>query len=95
MKILGEIMETHGGMNYWNTLEAVEADISASGFLFTAKRRPVLDHVRMRASTGEPRFTRAQRYQPVSLGFRKEILQYCRKVGYVIMQYEKGRRMEI
>jgi len=57
MKILDEICEAHGGMDYWNTLEAVEADISAAGFLFTAKRRPVLDHVRMRASTREPRFT--------------------------------------
>ena len=57
MKILEEIIEAHGGMDYWDTLEAVEADISAAGFLFMAKRRPVLDHIRMRASTREPRFT--------------------------------------
>ena len=56
MKVLDEIIEAHGGMAYWNTLEAVEADISAAGFLFTAKRRPALVRVRMRAWTREPRF---------------------------------------
>jgi hypothetical protein len=54
--LLDRIIEAHGGMSYWNSLEAVDAVISASGFLFTAKRRPVLDHVRMRAWTREPRF---------------------------------------
>jgi hypothetical protein len=57
MKILQEIFEAHGGMDYWQSLEALDAEISASGFLFTVKRRPVLKHVRMRAYTREPRFT--------------------------------------
>jgi hypothetical protein len=56
MKIVHEAIEAHGGMDYWNSLEALEMDISASGFLFTAKRRPALRRVRMKAATREPRF---------------------------------------
>ena len=57
IRILHEALEAHGGMGYWNSIGALDAEISARGFLFTAKRRPVLDHVRMRAYTYEPRFT--------------------------------------
>ena len=54
--IVKEVIQTHGGADRWNSLEALEADISARGFLFTTKRRPVLNHVRVRASTREARF---------------------------------------
>jgi hypothetical protein len=54
--IVKEVIEAHGGMGYWRGLEALEAESSARGFLFTAKRRPVLDHLRVRAYTREPRF---------------------------------------
>ena len=57
MQIVHEAVEAHGGMSYWNSLEALEAEISARGFLFTAERRTVLRRVRMRAATREPRFT--------------------------------------
>jgi hypothetical protein len=57
IKILHEIIEAHGGMAYWNGIGALDLEISARGFLFTAKRRPALNHVRMRAYTYEPRFT--------------------------------------
>ncbi len=56
-QIVKEIIEVHGGLEYWNSLEALEAEISASGFLFTAKQRPVLKRVLMRASIREPRFS--------------------------------------
>lgn len=56
MNLLEQVIAAHGGAAYWDGLEAVEAVISASGFLFTAKRRPVLRQVRMRAWTREPRF---------------------------------------
>jgi len=56
MQVVREAIEAAGGMEYWNSLTAVEAEISAKGFLFLAKRRPVLERVRMRASTTEPRF---------------------------------------
>ena len=52
--IVKEVIEAHGGADRWNTLEALDAEISAWGFLFTAKRRPVLNHVRVRASTRLP-----------------------------------------
>lgn len=57
MQTVNEAIEAHGGMDYWNSLDALETEITAQGFLFTAKRRPVLRRVRMRAATREPRFT--------------------------------------
>lgn len=38
----------------WSSLDAIEADVSAWGLLFTVKRRPVLDHVKVIAKTHEP-----------------------------------------
>jgi hypothetical protein len=55
-QIVDEAIEAHGGLDYWNSLEALEVEISAGGFLFTAKRRPVLRRVHMKAYTREPRF---------------------------------------
>jgi len=55
-EIISAIVETHGGRALWKETETLEAEISASGFLFTAKRRPALDHVRMTAWCHEPRF---------------------------------------
>lgn len=51
-----EIIETHGGSRCWNSLKALDAVISARGFLFTAKHRPILNRVRVRAYAHEPRF---------------------------------------
>jgi hypothetical protein len=56
-KTVEKIVDAHGGAEYWNSLDAFEAEISAWGFLFTMKRVPVLNRVRVRASTREPRFT--------------------------------------
>jgi len=57
MQTVHEAVEAHGGMDYWNSIEALDVEVSARGFLFTAKRRPVLRRVRMRAATREPRFS--------------------------------------
>ncbi len=56
MQIVQEAIEAQGGMDYWNSLGALDVEITARGFLFTAKGRPILDRVRMRAYTSEPRF---------------------------------------
>jgi hypothetical protein len=56
-KIVEKVIEAHGGASRWRDLEAIEAIISVRGFLFKAKRRPILNRVRVRASTREPRFT--------------------------------------
>jgi hypothetical protein len=50
------IIEVHGGKAFWEETETLEAELSASGFLFTAKRRPLLNHVRVTAWCHEPRF---------------------------------------
>jgi hypothetical protein len=51
-----KIIAAHGGGDFWNGIEALEAEISASGLLFRFKRRPVLDHVKVTAYAHEPRF---------------------------------------
>jgi len=56
-KIVEKIIEAHGSASRWHKLESVEAIISVRGFLFKAKRRPILNLVRIRASTREPKFT--------------------------------------
>ena len=56
-KTVVKIIEAHGGSSRWNRLEAVEAVISVWGFLFKAKRRPLLNRVRVRAAAREPKFT--------------------------------------
>ena len=55
-ELLEKVIQAHGGAGRRQKLAAVEAVISARGFLFTAKRRPVLKRVRVRASIHEPRF---------------------------------------
>lgn len=51
-----KIIEAHGGVRLWNQLEGIEANLTASGFIFTMKGVPLMNHVRMRASAHEPRF---------------------------------------
>jgi hypothetical protein len=53
--LVQEIIEAHGGVALWSSLAALEAEISAWGFLFTAKRRPALKRVVVSAWTREPR----------------------------------------
>jgi hypothetical protein len=54
---LKKVFDAHGGEKYWNSLEAIEARISVCGLLFTMKRLPVLNRVRVQALTREQRFT--------------------------------------
>jgi hypothetical protein len=54
--IIKDVIDAHGGFALWDSLIALEAEISAWGLLFTMKRQPVLNRIRVRASTREPRF---------------------------------------
>ena len=54
--LVQEAIEAHGGASLWNAFIGIEAEISAWGFLFTLKRRHALRHLRVWASTHEPRF---------------------------------------
>lgn len=47
--LLAEIIEAHGGVDRWQRLEALEAEISVWGLLFTTKRVPLLNRVRVQA----------------------------------------------
>lgn len=67
--VLERALAAHGGENLWRGLAGLEAQLSASGFLFSAKGRPPLRHMRMRAAASEPRFTFFDYLQP---GWRGE-----------------------
>jgi hypothetical protein len=54
--MMEEIIAAHGGRELWNSLDGLEARISAWGFLFDAKHLPVLEHTRVWASTEQPHF---------------------------------------
>lgn len=55
-ELIDAAIAAHGGEEFWRGLGGLEAQLSASGFLFSAKGRPVLRHARMWASATEPRF---------------------------------------
>lgn len=54
--VVEKILEAHGGRRRWESITSLEAEISARGFLFTAKRCPVLRRVSVTAMAREPRF---------------------------------------
>jgi hypothetical protein len=54
---LSEMFQGHGEVETWKGLEAIEAELTVGGFLFTTKHLKPLNHTRVRASTKEPRFT--------------------------------------
>lgn len=52
---LDRILEAHGGLQYWQSLAAVEVSMSAWGFLFQAKRIRPLHHAVITVDTSDPR----------------------------------------
>jgi len=54
--IITEIISAHGGEKIWSSIDWIEAEISAWGFLFKAKHIPVLKHVTVLASAKKPHF---------------------------------------
>jgi len=51
--LLAEALAAHGGTKRWQSLQRLEAQVSAWGLLFRAKRRPLLNHQCVRVSTRE------------------------------------------
>ncbi len=49
-----KIIAAHGGREQWSNIGCLEAELSAYGFLFTAKKRQVLRNVLVRASSCVP-----------------------------------------
>jgi hypothetical protein len=66
--LLDDIIEAHGGRTLWNSIKSMESVISARGLLFTVKRRPVLDHLRVTAHAHEPHFVFQDYPSPGSTG---------------------------
>ena len=54
---LNTIFDAHGGLDFWRSLSAIDVEMSASGFLFTAKRVPVQHHARLTINTRNPETT--------------------------------------
>lgn len=52
---LKRILDAHGGVEYWQSLSAVEVSMSASGFLFRAKRIRPLRNAVVVVDTDDPR----------------------------------------
>ena len=51
---LTEIIDAHGGLAYWHSLDRIEIEMSASGFLFTSKSVKPLKHARLTVFTTHP-----------------------------------------
>ena len=51
---LDRILDAHGGLSYWNSLQSVDLEMSAHGFLFAAKHVPRQHHVHLTISTRKP-----------------------------------------
>lgn len=51
---LNRILDAHGGLDYWNSLAAIDLEMSARGFLFAAKHVPRQHHVHLTISTRKP-----------------------------------------
>lgn len=56
-QIIAGAIDAHGGAEFWNGLEGLEAELSAKGFLFAVKWRGGMDHIRVLADTKAPNFT--------------------------------------
>jgi hypothetical protein len=69
--LIDGVIAAHGGADFWRGLGGLDIRLSASGFLFAAKGRPVLRHARMWASTTEPRFVFHDYPRP---GWRGELI---------------------
>ena len=60
MQILDEIIDAHGGMDLWNSIDELDVVLSSQGFLFTSLMRwraPVVKRKQVRLLTREPRLT--------------------------------------
>ncbi len=55
--VLAEIIDAHGGKAYWDTLESLEVEFSADGFLFTTKGVKPQRHARITVCTTRPEVT--------------------------------------
>jgi hypothetical protein len=51
---LDAILDAHGGLDYWRSLSSVDVEMSARGFLFTAKHVPPQHHMHLTISTSTP-----------------------------------------
>lgn len=54
MEFLTRILDAHGGWEYWQSLSAIDVEMSARGFLFTAKRITPVRHLRLTVDTRSP-----------------------------------------
>jgi hypothetical protein len=51
---LNDIYKAHGGEERWRSVESIEVLVSVRGLLFTLKRMPTMDHLRMTIQVRQP-----------------------------------------
>jgi len=56
-EMLNPILDAHGGLAYWESLDRIEVEFSAEGFLFTSKGIPPQRHARITVCTTRPEVT--------------------------------------
>jgi len=54
---LDDILDAHGGLDYWRSLSSIDIEMSAQGFLFRAKHVAPQRHVRLTINTRTPQVT--------------------------------------
>jgi hypothetical protein len=54
LKELSKIIEAHGGQAYWNSLDSIDVELSANGFLFLSKGVAPQRHARITICTSRP-----------------------------------------
>jgi hypothetical protein len=55
-RVIATAVAAHGGREFWQGLQSVEAVLSADGFLFKTKHVPPLRHMRVEAAAHRPYF---------------------------------------
>jgi hypothetical protein len=91
--LLAEILAAHGGTERWESLHGLEAQLSAWGLLFRAKRRPPLNHQRVRVSTREPRVWFDDYPKPGLMGELRglEAVRIRNAAGAIVVQRSEPR----
>lgn len=83
---LAQILEAHGGLEHWRSLRRIDVEMSVSGFLFTSKRVPTMDHARLSFCTDKPEVSLLDypRTGQVTTVFGEEIVEVRDAAGHLL-----------
>lgn len=85
--IWADVVQAHGGLARWRALDAIEAEVSCRGLLFTLKGQPPIERARVVADTRAPRLTVHGPWGPGRLGeWREDTVQIRGEDGAVQLE---------